>query len=82
MNTSPMSDRDIELSMFLDMPVADGLDAVEEALLLYRSSRGETRTQVKRMLVAMRLMFSKLAPKCTSEGRWEELKRQIIEEIG
>jgi hypothetical protein len=72
---------EVELSSGLSMPIADGLDAVEEALALYRSSKGETKKQAARILRALKLTFSKLAPLTTSAGRWKELKREIVQEL-
>lgn len=67
---------------WLNMPVGDGLDAVDEALALFRSSKGQTREQAGRILAALKLTFTNLAPLTTSASRWKELKRQIIQELG
>ena len=77
-----MTREEIELSTFLNVPVADGLDAVEETLALFRSSKGETRKQARKILSALRLTFSQLAPRTTSATHWDELRRQIVREIG
>ena len=80
--TTTMTEDEIKLSMFLDMPVADGLDALEEALKLYHSSKGQTKEQARRIIAALRLMFSKLAPRCTSASHWERLRHEVIQAIG
>ena len=71
----------IELSMFLAMPVADGLDAVEGVLELRRMSTGQTKKKLGRVLFSLKLMFQQLAPRTTSEVRWADLERQIVEAI-
>ena len=76
-----MTHDEVQLGTFLDMPVADGLDAMEEALKLYNST-GQTKQQARRIIVALNLMFSKLAPKCLSASHWERLKPEVIRAIG
>ena len=73
---------DSELLMFLNLPVADGLEAVEIALSHFRSSSGKKRQSAERMLVALRLMFDKLAPRSLSASRWEKLRAEIAKAIG
>lgn len=77
-----MIHKDIELSVFLDMPIADGLDVAEAALTQDKTSPGKTRAVAKRTLLSLKRMLSKLAQKCKSASRWKELKRRIIQEIG
>jgi hypothetical protein len=72
-----MTHEETQLSMFLGMPVADGLDAVDELLAIYRTSWGDPRKSMRRVLVALRLMFVKLGPECCSRDRWEKLDREI-----
>jgi hypothetical protein len=77
-----MTHDEIQLSMFLDMPVADGLDAMEAVLKLYNSSTGQTKQQARRIIAALRLVFSKLAPKCSSASHWERLQHEVVRAIG
>ena len=78
----PMTQEQMELSMFLSRPVDDGLDAVDKALVLYKSSSGETKKTARRILVALNLCFKELAPKATTASRWTELQPEVRRAIG
>jgi hypothetical protein len=73
--------KDLDLSPFLNMPVADALDSADIALGLYRNSTGETKEQAKKILTTLRLRLSRSAPKTTSASRWKEIESQIAFEL-
>lgn len=74
---SMMTQEQNKLSEFLSMPVADGLDAVVEALKLFHNSTGQKKESARRILAALKLMFDVLAPKTLDARRWELLHSEI-----
>lgn len=76
-----MTHEEVEFGSAMTLPVADGLDAVDEALALYRSSRGGVREAARRMLCAQRLMFEKIAPLTNCAHRWEMLRSEIVQAL-
>ena len=66
-----------QVSMFLTLPVADGMDAIAELLEFHRKSSGHTKQQLGRILMVFKRTFSVLAPRTDSAARWEALERQM-----
>jgi hypothetical protein len=76
-----MTTEEIQFSSTMTMPVADGLDAAEEAVRLHRMLQGQSKKSARNILRGLRTMFSQVAPLTNCKGRWETLKRDIDREL-